>query len=81
MDVNGGDPWSDQAAELIQWFGQRRATLPSTPFRLTAWTYVLDPAMFYAALSLNIAQGSQSPRAAVLVGELEELFVWQAMHE
>jgi hypothetical protein len=78
MDAGGGVPWLDHAADLIQWFAQRRAELPTTPFQLNAWTRVLDPATFYAALSLDIAQGPQSPRAAVLIGELEELFAWRA---
>ena len=76
MDMEEGTRWSAQAADLIQWFKQRRAELPATPFPLNAWTHVRGPSTFYAALEQDIAQGPQSTRAAALVGDLEDLFAW-----
>lgn len=77
MDMSGGHSWSAHAAGLIQWFEQRQVELPTTPFQLNAWTHVLHPLTFYAALRRDISLGPQSPRAAVLVEELAELFAWQ----
>jgi hypothetical protein len=76
MDNGGGIPWSAHAADLIQWFEQRRVELPTTSFSLNAWTYVIDPSFFYAALRRDITSGPQSARAAALVGDLEDLFAW-----
>lgn len=76
MEMDGGIRWSAQAADLIQWFKQRRAELPDTPFPLNTWTHVSGPSTFYAALEQDIAHGPQSTRAAALVGDLEDLFAW-----
>ncbi len=76
MDRDGGSSWSAHAADLIQWFQQRRVELSTTPFQLNAWTRVSDPSTFYAALGQDIAYGPQSLRAALLVEELEDLFAW-----
>jgi hypothetical protein len=59
MERDGGTRWSAQAADLIQWFNQRRAELPATPFPLNAWTHVSDPSIFYAALEQNIARPTE----------------------
>ena len=74
MENRGGSLWSAHAADLIQWFQQRRAELPVTSFRLNAWTSVGTPATFYAALDHDIAQGPRSARAGALVDDLEDLF-------
>jgi hypothetical protein len=76
MDMGSGTLWSAHAADLIEWFEQRRAELPATSFLLNAWTSVSTPVNFYAALGRDIAQGPQSTRAAALVGDLEDLFAW-----
>ena len=74
--MDGGDSWSAHAADLIQWFHQRRAELSLTPLPLNGWTQVTDPATFYSALSQDIAYGPQGPRAVLLVEDLEDLFAW-----
>ena len=74
--MGGGTLWSAHAVDLIEWFEQRQAELPATPFPLNAWTFVSTPVNFYTALDRDIAQGPQSTRAAALVGDLEDLFAW-----
>jgi hypothetical protein len=82
VENGGGVPWSAHAADLIQWFQQRRAELPATSFRLNAWTSVGTPAKFYAALDHDIAQGPQGTRAGALMDDLEDLFaLWSRSRE
>ena len=50
MDMEEGTRWSAQAADLIQWFRQRRAELPATPFPLNAWTHVRGPSTLLRGL-------------------------------
>jgi hypothetical protein len=62
--------WDDEAQELIGFFQSARPRLPRTPFRLTRWQYISDPAKWYRSLELDISSGPLGCRARM--GALQE---------
>jgi hypothetical protein len=62
--------WDDEAQELIGFFQSARPRLPRTPFRLTCWQQISDPAKWYCSLELDISFGPLGCRARM--GALQE---------
>jgi hypothetical protein len=64
-------------APLVSWFQQARVAgrLPGEPFILAPWQKIINPALFYASLELDIATGSRGSRARFggLTGSLRRL--------
>ena len=66
-------PWVGDDAELIGWFQSHHDRLPSKPFPLFPWASVCDPVKFFRALEGDIRNGSNGPRAAGLIHDLQRL--------
>ena len=62
--------WSSEDQELVAFFQSSRLRLPLTPFRLTPWQFISDPAKWYRSLEMDIALGPVGSRARM--GALQE---------
>jgi hypothetical protein len=62
--------WSSEDRELVAFFQSARLRLPLTPFRLTPWQFISDPAKWYRTLDLDISLGPLGSRAHM--GTLQE---------
>jgi hypothetical protein len=62
--------WDSETHKLIGFFQSARPRLPRTPFRLTRWRYISDPAKWYRSLELDISFGPLGCRARM--GALQE---------
>jgi hypothetical protein len=54
-----------ELAVLVLWFHEalRAGRLPREPFALTAWNHIVNPARYYAALEVDVANGPHGARA------------------
>ncbi len=71
--------WDAETTRRIAWL--REATLPmDRPFRLMPGVTISDPALFFAALFFDIAEGPKGSRAryGALQGDLRRIEEWAA---
>lgn len=69
----GGGAWDAETARLIDWF--MRTPPPDKPFELCRGVVILKPALWWAALKRDIAEGPGGPRSYYggLQGDLRRL--------
>lgn len=72
--------WDAGTAQLIDWFHQTEP--PAKPFQLSAGVTVLDPAIWWRAIGLDIHTGPTGSRArtGALQGDLGRLFALRGSH-
>ena len=66
------EPWRGDAALLVGWFGSV-GRLPVEAFALSPGRTVAEPAKFFRALAADVLAGSNGPRAAGLLDDLQRL--------
>ena len=68
------EPWAGADQELTEWFHAWNGHPPyDTPFSLGPGRTVAEPAKFFRALAADILAGSNGPRAAGLLDDLQRL--------
>lgn len=63
--------WTPGAVKAIEWFLTTEP--PSEPFQLQPGVTIMNPALYWTSLQMDIKQGPGGPRAGAVIYDIDKL--------